>query len=161
MSMQLLRAAPYVINGRSQLGKMHAIRESGRTFCGTEYQYTSGDILDGERDEVTCKACLRSMDSRDRMQETRERWQGEREQRDREWWAWYSAYLETPEWAARRQLVFLRARGVCEGCRSASPTHVHHLTYEHAGDELLYELVALCQPCHQRAHPAKDISGAA
>lgn len=50
-----------------------------------------------------------------------------------------------------------RARGVCEGCRSARATQVHHLTYQHAGHvvpggELLWELVAVCDDCHDRAH---------
>ena len=164
MTLQLLRAAPYVINGAPRPGKMHAIREGERTYCGNEYQYTGGDILQGSRSEVTCKLCLRSLDSEERYQEEREKWQArsaEKEQEDREWWEWYSAYLATPEWAKRRQLVLQRAQGLCEGCRSATPIHVHHLTYEHAGDELLYELVALCRRCHQRAHPEKVIDGGA
>jgi len=162
--MQLLRAAPYMVNGRSHPGKMHAIREGGRTYCGNEYTYTGGEILGGSRSEVTCKLCLRSLDSEDRTEQWRAEYAqraAERERQDREWWEWYSAYLKTPEWAKRRQLVFQRARGLCEGCRSAAPVHVHHLSYERAGDELLYELVALCTACHQRAHPEKEIGGAA
>lgn len=159
-AIKLLRAAPYVYNGRSHLGKMHAIREGERTFCGNEYQYTGGEILEGDRCEVTCKQCTRSLDSQDRA----EQWRAEsaqrvaeREQDERKWWEWYSDYLATPEWAKRRQLVLGRAQGLCEGCRSAAPVHVHHLTYDHAGDELLYELVALCRECHQKAHPEKEI----
>src|SRR5690349_21270704 len=93
--LRLLRAAPYVLNGRSHPGKMHAIREGERTFCGNEYQYTGGEILDGDRGEVTCKSCLRSMDSEERLEESREKWaqqRAEREEQDREWWEWYSAY---------------------------------------------------------------------
>ena len=26
-------------------------------------------------------------------------------------------------------------------------------TYAHVGDELLFELVAICRPCHERLHP--------
>lgn len=162
--MKLLRAAPYTFNGRAHQGKMHAIREGERTFCGNEYQYTGGEILDGDRSEVTCKLCVRSMDAQDSYQESREKWQAEavqraaeQEQENREWWEWYSAYLETPAWAKRRKFVLQRAQGLCEGCRSAAPVHVHHLTYRHVGDELLYELVALCTGCHQRAHPDKEI----
>ena len=160
-SLRLLRAAPYVFNGCSHPGKMHAIREGERTFCGNEYQYTGGEILKGERGEVTCKLCIRSLDSQDRT----EQWRAEcmqrateREQDERKWWEWYSAYLATPEWAKRRYLAFQRAQGICEGCRSAVPVHVHHLNYEHAGDELLYELVALCRECHQRVHPEKALT---
>lgn len=34
-----------------------------------------------------------------------------------EWRGKYEAYRKTPEWQARRQLVLLRAQGICEGCR--------------------------------------------
>jgi 5-methylcytosine-specific restriction endonuclease McrA len=158
--MQLLRAAPYAFNGRAHQGKMHAIRENDRTYCGQEYQYTGGEILEGDRSEVTCKQCTRSLDSQDRTEQWRAEYAQratEQEQQNREWWDWYSSYLKTPEWAKRRQLVFQRAQGRCEGCLSAAPVHVHHLSYAHAGDELLYELVALCTPCHQKAHPDKEI----
>lgn len=67
-------------------------------------------------------------------------------------WDDYSAYLNTPKWKAKRQKVLDRAAGLCEGCRERGPSEVHHLTYEHAGDELLFELVALCGVCHARCH---------
>ena len=51
------------------------------------------------------------------------------------------------EWA-----VLQRAGHICQGCLSAKAEVVHHLTYDHVGDELLYELVALCRACHDRAH---------
>ena len=162
--MQLLRAAPYEFRGRVCQGKMHAIREGERTYCGYEYQHIGGEILEGSRDEVTCKPCCRSLDSQERWQESREKYQAENAQRlaeqereNQEWWDWYSAYLKTPAWAKRRQLVLQRAQGLCEGCRSAVPIHAHHRTYAHVGDELLYELVALCGACHQKAHPNKEI----
>jgi 5-methylcytosine-specific restriction endonuclease McrA len=75
----------------------------------------------------------------------------------RQWWATYTAYLQTPEWFAKRQVVFHRANGVCEGCRRLPAVHVHHLTYERVGDELLFDLVAVCRACHQKAHPNKAI----
>lgn len=64
----------------------------------------------------------------------------------------YSRYLGSPEWAAKRQLVFERAGGVCEGCGLAKATDVHHVTYEHRYEEFLFELLALCHPCHLRVH---------
>ena len=74
-----------------------------------------------------------------------------------QWWARYNEYLQSDEWRAKRRAVMERARGVCEGCRSARATQVHHLTYQHAGHvvpggELLWELVAVCDDCHDRAH---------
>lgn len=70
------------------------------------------------------------------------------ERANKKWRAQYDAYLRSPEWAQRRQLVVLRAQGLCEGCRSARATDVHHTTYIHAGEEFLFELVALCTTCH-------------
>jgi DnaB-like helicase N terminal domain len=65
---------------------------------------------------------------------------------------WYQNYLRSDEWRAKRRLVMDRCGGLCEGCRNAPVSEVHHLTYEHVGDELLFELVGLCRECHQRVH---------
>jgi len=70
----------------------------------------------------------------------------------REWLRCYRAYLASDEWQLRRKLVLLRAQGICEGCRSKPANDVHHHTYAHAGDEFLFELVALCRTCHERFH---------
>jgi hypothetical protein len=64
----------------------------------------------------------------------------------------YQAYLLTPEWRTKRAAVMDRADGLCEGCRAADATEVHHTTYKHIFNELLFELVALCRDCHERAH---------
>lgn len=68
------------------------------------------------------------------------------------WWQAYDAYLETEEWADKRRLVFERAGGMCEGCRRRRAVQVHHTTYEHVGDELLWELRAVCRSCHDKIH---------
>lgn len=70
-----------------------------------------------------------------------------------EFFSWYNEYLGSPAWEEKRKKVILRANGLCEGCRENSPSEVHHLTYEHVGNEFLFELVALCKPCHERIHP--------
>jgi len=73
--------------------------------------------------------------------------------RDSNWWESYSAYLRTPEWAAKRRRVLIRCQGRCEGCGNAEATEVHHLSYDRRFDEFLFDLVALCDVCHRRAHP--------
>lgn len=78
-------------------------------------------------------------------------------QYDRAFWDDYTEYLKSPAWEKRRRLVMLRAAGICEGCRERPATLVHHLTYEHAGNELLFELVALCHDCHEVCHPGKGV----
>ena len=65
---------------------------------------------------------------------------------------WYQGYLASPQWHTKRQLVIRRANGVCEGCGTNRATQVHHTTYEHVGDEFLWELRAVCDDCHSRIH---------
>jgi hypothetical protein len=76
-----------------------------------------------------------------------------RRQEDEEWWDRYSEYITfSPAWQHRRALVFKRADHVCEGCRERRATQIHHLTYRHVTNEFLWELVAICDVCHQRVH---------
>lgn len=76
-------------------------------------------------------------------------------ERDAQWQerrAEYSDYLLTAEWRAKRETVLKRENYVCQGCRQRRATQVHHTTYRHIGHELLFELVALCEACHEIAH---------
>lgn len=68
----------------------------------------------------------------------------------------YDKYLRSPEWRAKRQQVFERAHGMCEGCATAKATQVHHLSYAHVGNEFLFELVAICDQCHERLHADEE-----
>lgn len=77
----------------------------------------------------------------------------EAQQRDHSnWKGQHAAYLQSPEWRARRDKILKRAGGLCEGCRERPATVAHHLTYEHWRRELLFELVALCEACHEICH---------
>jgi hypothetical protein len=73
----------------------------------------------------------------------------------------YVAYLKSAEWLVKRAQVLHRAGGRCERCHGAEAVEVHHLTYERVGDELPGDLIALCAPCHRRAHPPLPPTGAA
>jgi len=64
----------------------------------------------------------------------------------------YESYLQSQEWADRRQQVMQRAEGICEGRRRRRATEVHHLSYAHVTQEFLFELVAMCGECHARWH---------
>lgn len=64
----------------------------------------------------------------------------------------YRQYLTTKNWKDKRSKVLARANNLCEGCGDRTATEVHHLTYRNVGDELLFELVALCSTCHSKAH---------
>jgi hypothetical protein len=70
--------------------------------------------------------------------------------------AHHGKYLKSPEWQKKRAKVLQRAKGICEGCGEAKATQVHHLTYEHWRDELMFELVAVCDACHDKCHPEND-----
>lgn len=69
-----------------------------------------------------------------------------------EFWAWYDDYLNSGAWKERRRLVMARADGQCEGCGLTRATQVHHLTYQRVGDEMLFDLVAVCDACHESLH---------
>jgi 5-methylcytosine-specific restriction endonuclease McrA len=70
------------------------------------------------------------------------------EQRRAEWRAQYNAYLQSPEWRAKRLLVLKRDKYVCQGCLASQATQVHHLSYAHVFHEPLFDLVSVCDDCH-------------
>lgn len=78
------------------------------------------------------------------------RFQSEREAKDREWWDRYNEYLETDTWRDKRQRVLERDNWTCQACLRRNATEVHHLTYTHVGDEPLFDLIAICAPCHRK-----------
>lgn len=72
----------------------------------------------------------------------------EREQRNDEWWEKYTEYLNSPQWASKRQRVLERDGHVCQACLIRDAREVHHLTYKHVFNEPLFELIAVCKVCH-------------
>jgi hypothetical protein len=68
------------------------------------------------------------------------------------WFTEHNEYLNTDQWRSLRARVLQRSRGMCEGCGVGKATEVHHLTYDHWQDELLWELVAVCHHCHEKVH---------
>jgi hypothetical protein len=75
------------------------------------------------------------------------------EEQSAAWWQRYNAYLLTDAWQTKRAQALARDGNVCQGCRQHLATQVHHRTYEHLGDELLFELISVCDQCHMRIHP--------
>ena len=59
-------------------------------------------------------------------------------------------------YATRRVEVFERGDGVCEFCRAAEMSDVHHVEGRVAARGVdphrLDNLIGLCEPCHRRAH---------
>ena len=93
-----------------------------------------------------------------------ERWRAgratAREEARARWWNLYDEYLSGPVWKAKRALVLRRANGRCEGCAEHGATQVHHLTYDRVGREMLFDLVAICDACHEAIHGGRGILGA-
>jgi hypothetical protein len=107
-------------------------------------------LLDGD--------CLRKWEDEQRLagrhkHEARLALQQEHEEaQSRRWWEWYNLYLRSPEWRQRRAKVMDRAGNICEACRERPAAHAHHLNYAHVGNEPLFDLVAICQQCHDEIH---------
>jgi 5-methylcytosine-specific restriction endonuclease McrA len=72
-----------------------------------------------------------------------------------EWWTAYDRYLQSAVWAVKRERVFERCGGVCESCGEKRAEHVHHKPpYPKVfGLEPLWDLAAVCVPCHKIIHP--------
>ncbi len=85
---------------------------------------------------------------RQERERQRAEWDAQSPQRKAE----YAAYLQSDHWRRLRKQVLERDKYQCQGCLMAEATEVHHLTYAHRGSELLFELVSVCDECHERAH---------
>lgn len=65
----------------------------------------------------------------------------------------YRDYLDSDRWREVRAGALERAGHRCQapGCASTADLEVHHLGYEHLGNEAWGELRVLCRPCHEEA----------
>jgi 5-methylcytosine-specific restriction endonuclease McrA len=121
-----------------------------------------GDLVGGAISRSAAPTDVRPWDgeAQARREEARRERARENERRRAEFAAnrrdWYHYYLTTSEWRAKADAVLARANYRCEGCGQRPATQVHHLTYDHVGTEFLFELVALCRPCHRRLHEVDD-----
>jgi 5-methylcytosine-specific restriction endonuclease McrA len=60
----------------------------------------------------------------------------------------YIDYLKSPLWRQRCQAKLEQADNKCQYCGEKSYLQVHHITYEHLGNEQSNELVVLCTAHH-------------
>jgi hypothetical protein len=61
-------------------------------------------------------------------------------------------YYLSQRWKDRCAKVMARAKMICEGCGVNPATRVHHLTCRRYGDEMLFDLVAVCEECGTKLH---------
>lgn len=161
----LLRADPH----RWGAGLVHKIDvEQDKILCGKTPANCPGTKFDGIASQITCKICLRAIESRKRSELIQREWakqraveEAAREDRRRQWWQNYNAYLLSPTWRNKRDLVLKRAAGTCEGCGAQRAAQVHHLRYpqdcrpgspEWIAREKLFDLRAVCTACHDDIH---------
>lgn len=90
----------------------------------------------------------------ERQQEQRRAYyESARQDESEQWWRWYNAYLESPQWQEKRARVLERDGHLCRAaysaCGSRRASQAHHLTYKHVGDEPLFDLIAVCAACHE------------
>jgi len=72
----------------------------------------------------------------------------EREHNRIKWFQEHNEYLQTDQWKAIRLKVLKRDNNLCQGCLEATATEVHHLSYAHWKNELMFELLSVCYDCH-------------
>ena len=160
----LLRAEPH----RWGSGMVHQINlERDQTLCGKSPASCPGTKFYGPAEKITCKVCRRSIEAKERSEQLCREWeerQREREEINRQWWQHYNAYLRTETWRGKRALVLERANGRCEGCGARRATQVHHRCYpqgllpgspEWITQEKLFDLIAICDGCHEDVHPRR------
>lgn len=64
----------------------------------------------------------------------------------------YQEYLKSSKWQVLRQMVFDRCGGICEACKANAMTATHHITYRNLGDEKPWQLLGVCELCHDTIH---------
>jgi 5-methylcytosine-specific restriction endonuclease McrA len=68
----------------------------------------------------------------------------------------YHEYLRSPKWKRLTVAVFEREGGICQGCAEEPIENTHHMTYANLYDELLFQLVGVCETCHRKVHWIKE-----
>lgn len=64
----------------------------------------------------------------------------------------YGLYLQYDHWHELRAQALERDGHKCQECGTEDDLQVHHLAYGKAGDDLLDDLVTLCEDCHSQRH---------
>ena len=70
---------------------------------------------------------------------------------------WYhEVYLKSDYWKSLRLKTIAARDFKCEICGSESSLEIHHISYDHLGNELDSDLMCLCRNCHQIVHDLKE-----
>lgn len=82
-----------------------------------------------------------------------------KENYDTYWWQQYKTYLQTSSWKDKRLLALKRDNNTCQCCMLRPATEVHHETYRYVdfkGGEPLFDLISMCEECHDTLHEMKN-----
>lgn len=71
------------------------------------------------------------------------------EKQKQEWFDKHNKYLSSMEWREKRDEVLKRDGYLCQACLKRRATQVHHISYRHWQNEPLYELISVCEECHE------------
>jgi DNA-binding transcriptional regulator YiaG len=69
-------------------------------------------------------------------------------------------YFASRQWFLLRERVRERCSDTCEHCGASKMAQVHHKTYERMGNELLEDLLGVCEPCHLWLSGKTDVNPA-
>jgi len=70
----------------------------------------------------------------------------------------YEKYLKGKHWQDLRAKKLKESYFACDECDVANEElHIHHLTYERLGKELLSDLRVLCVSCHEKVHGIEQV----
>lgn len=90
--------------------------------------------------------------SENKWKKQREQIQIEYEQKRDERLEKKAYYYESEKWKNKRIKVLDRDKNLCQACLKNIATQVHHLTDIHFGNEPLFELISVCEKCHNAIH---------
>lgn len=62
----------------------------------------------------------------------------------------HQEYLNTQVWKEKRNEILERDGYLCQACLKNRASEVHHLTYDHFGDEPFFDLISVCRQCHEK-----------
>lgn len=65
-------------------------------------------------------------------------------------------YYQTVKWENKRKKVLKRDNYLCQSCLERPATQAHHLTYENFKREPLFQLISVCELCHEAIHKLKN-----
>jgi len=64
----------------------------------------------------------------------------------------YAEYLASDQWQVVAREAKARSEWRCGLCGRARVLEVHHVRYDHLGNERANDVIALCSECHRKHH---------